>query len=171
MMTRGSGARSGGATSGARGAATAVPPADGMLPHLAAQPLAAVLWLPILPAAAALLQLYTWKPLLQLTPCVGCAIAGRNRTLAVCLPLPAPQPVRWSADEEGELVHLVKIHGRGSWAMIEKQGQAKFEGRRSQVRADCGACGAWLGANWSTAAAQHHFGRMLTASLPHPACT
>ena len=39
-------------------------------------------------------------------------------------------------------MRLVKIHGRGSWAIIQAQGQAKFEGRRGQVRADWGACGA-----------------------------
>lgn len=47
--------------------------------------------------------------------------------------LAAPQPKRWSDEEEAELVRLVKLHGRGSWALIEKEGADMFQGRRKQV--------------------------------------
>ena len=70
-------------------------------------------------------------------------------------------------------MRLVKIHGRGSWAIIQEQGQAKFEGRRSQVRAGqtvARVVGRGLGPKESVAAGQHHFRRMSSGSLPHPAC-
>lgn len=47
--------------------------------------------------------------------------------------LAALQPKRWSDEEEAELVRLVKLHGRGSWALIEKEGADMFQGRRKQV--------------------------------------
>ncbi|KAL4441879.1 hypothetical protein ABPG77_003795 [Micractinium sp. CCAP 211/92] len=43
------------------------------------------------------------------------------------------RPKRWSDEEEAELVRLVKLHGRGSWALIEKEGADMFQGRRKQV--------------------------------------
>ena len=43
------------------------------------------------------------------------------------------QRTRWTDAEEAELLRLVKLYGRGTWATILEKGNDVFEGRRSQV--------------------------------------